>query len=167
MAARTSRRNCTPFWTADRRGDLRRWSRCQGAVRRSRRASACLDRGPADAGFSGRDCRKVRRGCRCDRDGDERVGARFGRTSRSTFSIGQGRIDDDDIVLARRRGNKLGLAFVGLCPPVFPVGPSVCLVASLKYDPPRIVVSARNVLGCQMARGSNDRDPETRSNSGR
>ena len=39
-----------------------------------------------------------------------------------------------------RRANKLGLAFVGLCPPVFPVGPSACLVASLKYDLPRIIL---------------------------
>jgi hypothetical protein len=50
-----------------------------------------------------------------------------------------GRIDDDDILLAGRRGNKLGLAFVGLCPPFFPVGRSACLVASLKYDLPRII----------------------------
>src|SRR5208282_977936 len=55
-------------------------------------------------------------------------------------SIGQGRIDDDDVVLAGRRANKLGLAFVGLCPPIFPVGPSACLISSLKYDLPSIIL---------------------------
>jgi coenzyme PQQ precursor peptide PqqA len=58
----------------------------------------------------------VRRGCRCDRDGDERVGARFGRTSRSTFSIGQERIDDDDVVFAGGTGTNLTLAFCGPLP---------------------------------------------------
>ena len=38
--------------------------------------------------------------------------------------------------LAGRRGNKLGLALCGLCP----VRPSACLVASLKYDLPRIIL---------------------------
>ena len=57
------------------------------------------------------------------------LAGRRGRPSRSAR-----RIDDDDV------GNKLALAFVGLCPPGFPVGPSVCLVASLKYDLPRIIL---------------------------